>query len=54
MAITVQELLDKIPNLLAPVPGKLCRTCEHDGQCEGLYYCNGKYYSESSEEDNEE
>ena len=24
---------------------RLCATCEHDGQCEGLPYCDGRYYS---------
>ena len=28
---------------------RLCETCAHDGQCDGLPYCDGRYYEKYSE-----
>ena len=31
-----------------------CRTCEHDGCCEGLPHCGGKYWVSAWDDDEEE
>lgn len=30
---------------------RLCATCAHDGQCDGLPYCDGRYYERYSDEE---
>lgn len=32
---------------------RLCNTCAHDGQCEGLPYCGGRYYEKYDEEEDD-